>query len=112
MQIIVKEYDPKKYTAIREAVEKLWPTGDSDKGVAQGVQYAAFYGSGYLTGGETEKEFSCRVRDAVWTAAGRCAVEVVATCTEEMPHECYPYSVHDYDIDAVRLGIEKPAETP
>lgn len=97
MGITVRDFEEDKYGAISAAVTGAWDIEDTYKGEVDGLRFIEFVGEDRLAGGETEEEFAARVRDAVWKAAGRCRVAVIATCLEDLPFEQYVFSKEEFD---------------
>jgi hypothetical protein len=84
--------------AIGEELNDLWDMADlneyRDKNLDVSISGCE---DGFLTGGETEEEFSRRAAEAIWAAAG-CYVEVYvsSTCLEDLPSEDYVYDEDEY----------------
>jgi len=108
VQVTVRDFDPKKLTQIYTVVRAMWTiTEDTNGEDAHGVNFVELSGCGGLSDDDFEDSLAERIRDAVWRVAGRCGVEVVATCLVDLPNNRYSYGVHDYDMDAERLGLKE-----
>ena len=83
-----------------DTVQGLWSWEEWDETEdPPGFKQLHACGQGNLSGGRTEPEFAVKVRDAIWTAAGKhIKVVVTATDMENLPHEHYDYEdEEEYD---------------
>ena len=90
-----------KSEAIQAAAEGEWPFEDwqfTDKNGEQTLSCLYGQADGWLTGGESEEEFSECLARAIWQANGEfCKVDVTAVYLEELPYRCYCFARDEYD---------------
>ncbi len=97
MSVAISEYDPAKAKDIQAATEAEWSFDDWGPGADAPGETLYASAESYLTGGETEEEFTERLSLAVWRAnGGYCKVSVDATYLENLPYETHSLDEEDY----------------
>jgi len=96
MTITIGDYSPKHERAIIEAISKEWNFSDPGTISARDGEIRA-QGEDFLSGGDTDEDFSEGVARSVWKVNdGFCDVEVTATCLEDLPTEFYSFDGEAY----------------
>jgi hypothetical protein len=96
MQIVVETVTKAEKDSILEAIQDNWPI--EDEFWYEPTLTLSVSGDSQLCGGETEEEFTQRVTNSIWKAAGRFVPIVVnATCMENLPYESYSFEEGEYE---------------
>lgn len=105
MSVEIFNYNHEKQTEIEEAAEDEWEFDEEwyCRFPEDGSPLMSNSGRSYLTGGESEEEFTQRLTEAVWKAnEAFCRVVIIATCLEEIPCE-----THELDKNAYQAFLTK-----
>jgi len=100
MSIKITEHDKNKVSDILSAIKKEWEVRDEcccNPTDEDCQNFLSAYGESFLSGGESEEEFTDRIALAVWKAnGGYCHIQVDATYLESLPYETHLRDDDDY----------------